>query len=177
MPTFCANLQTDPENCNACGAPCMFDQQCIGGTCRSPKRAFVTSTLQTGAMGGLNGADGICQMRANGAGFSGTYRAWLSDATTDAYCRMHNLGGRRAQSCGQAVLPVSAGPWVRPDGLAFAPRIDRLMAPTYALFNPASLDESATPLPVSAMAWSATDNTGAFKPVFATTAVTPTDSR
>ena len=41
---------------------------------------FATSTRHTGNLGGLAGAHAICQQLAAGAGLTGTYRAWLSDA-------------------------------------------------------------------------------------------------
>jgi len=44
------------------------------------KTVFVTSTLHKGNLGGLAGADAICQARADAAGLGGTYFAWLSDA-------------------------------------------------------------------------------------------------
>jgi hypothetical protein len=46
-----------------------------------PCRVFVTSTAQQGNLGGLGGADAICQNLATVAGLPGTYLAWLSDAT------------------------------------------------------------------------------------------------
>jgi len=72
------NLQTDPDNCGACGNTC-DSGGCASGECY--KRVFVTSTTHNGAMGGLAGADAICQARATAAGLSGTYMAWLSDST------------------------------------------------------------------------------------------------
>lgn len=45
----------------------------------APKRVFITSGMLTGAMGGLAGADAVCQSLADGAGLTGTYLAWLSD--------------------------------------------------------------------------------------------------
>jgi hypothetical protein len=42
------------------------------------KVVFVTSTTTTGNTGGLTGADAICQQRANVAGLTGTFKAWLS---------------------------------------------------------------------------------------------------
>jgi len=42
------------------------------------KRIFVTSTTHNGNLGGVNGADNICQNRADAAGLSGTYKAWVS---------------------------------------------------------------------------------------------------
>ncbi len=42
------------------------------------RRVFVTSTTYSGNLGGLSGADAKCQTRAQAAGLSGTYKAWLS---------------------------------------------------------------------------------------------------
>ncbi len=44
---------------------------------------FVTSTIHTGNLDGVAGADSICQERAAEAGLSGTFKAWISDDTTD----------------------------------------------------------------------------------------------
>ena len=46
------------------------------------KIVFVTSERYDGALGGLDGADAICQEHADSAGLLGTYRAWLSNSTT-----------------------------------------------------------------------------------------------
>jgi cysteine-rich repeat protein len=43
--------------------------------------AFATSSVHTGDLGGLAGADAICNMRAQEAALPGTYMAWLSTAT------------------------------------------------------------------------------------------------
>ena len=43
---------------------------------------FVTSKLYTGKLGGIAGADAICQQLAEDAGLPGIYYAWLSDSTT-----------------------------------------------------------------------------------------------
>ena len=70
---------TAPELCNG-----GVDDDCNSATpdsCSINKRVFATSTLQTGNMGGLAGADAKCQARAAAAGLSGTYKAWLSDGT------------------------------------------------------------------------------------------------
>jgi hypothetical protein len=68
-----------------------------------PNRVFVTSTVTTGAFGGIAGGDAICAARATAAGLSGTFIAYLSDSTTDAPSR---LAGSRG--------------WVRVDGAPFA---------------------------------------------------------
>ncbi|MBN9163842.1 MAG: hypothetical protein J0I07_22935 [Myxococcales bacterium] len=50
-------------------------------TCNRRYRVFVTSTSYDGNLGGLSGADAKCQVHADAAGLSGTFKAWLSDAT------------------------------------------------------------------------------------------------
>jgi len=44
------------------------------------KSVFVTSNTYTGNMGGVSGADAICQMHADAAGLPGQYQAWLSNS-------------------------------------------------------------------------------------------------
>jgi len=46
------------------------------------KRVFITSTSSNGNMGGLSGADNICQTRAGAGGLSGTWKAWLSGGSS-----------------------------------------------------------------------------------------------
>jgi hypothetical protein len=67
----------------------------------APKpRAFVTSTsysgdLKTAGAGssGLDGADKLCQAASTAAGLAGTFKAWLSDSTTNAIDRLTDVGG------------------------------------------------------------------------------------
>lgn len=47
-------------------------------------RIFVTSESYAGNLGGLSGADEICQQHADDAGLEDTYKAILSDSTDDA---------------------------------------------------------------------------------------------
>ena len=58
-----------------------------------PSIVFVTSTTHTGALGGLSGADAICQGIANGAPLPGTYKAWLSDSTGTPDTRFYKSPG------------------------------------------------------------------------------------
>jgi hypothetical protein len=71
------------------------DLVCIDDACsKNPKTVFVTSkAIMGGAMGGLAGADAFCQMLAASANVSGTYRAWLSDATGSPTTRFSEDGG------------------------------------------------------------------------------------
>ena len=50
------------------------------GTGKCSTTVFTTSTTQNGDLGGLSGADALCQDLADSAGLSGTYLAWLADA-------------------------------------------------------------------------------------------------
>ena len=121
-----------------------------GGSATSPANvAFVTSTTYTANLGGIAGADAKCQARANAAGLPGTFKAWISDSTTDAYCHIHNLTGTKASKCGLSVLPVAAGPWVRTDGLPFAPAIGELTATSHVVYTPLNYDEFGHLFPTS----------------------------
>jgi hypothetical protein len=56
-----------------------------------PKRVFVTSNAYSGDLGGLAGADAICQDLASKALLDGTYKAWLSSTTTTAASRLTHV--------------------------------------------------------------------------------------
>ena len=53
----------------------------------NPCKVFVTSTVHDGNLGGLVGADAICNSLASAAGLAGTYKAWLSDGSGWPRCR------------------------------------------------------------------------------------------
>jgi hypothetical protein len=55
--------------------------------------AFVTSTRHSGDLGGLEGADRICNDLAKAAKLPGTYVAWLSDSSVDAQERIGSANG------------------------------------------------------------------------------------
>jgi hypothetical protein len=50
-------------------------------------RVFVTRDTYSGALGGLSGADAICQKIANDTGLGGSWKAWLSNRTTSVASR------------------------------------------------------------------------------------------
>jgi cysteine-rich repeat protein len=56
------------------------------------KRVFLTSTAYSGDLGGLDGADAICNDLATEVGLSGTYKAWLSDSFTSVSERFTHTG-------------------------------------------------------------------------------------
>lgn len=132
------------------------------------RRAFVTSSTHTGNLGGLAGADAICQQRASEALLpnAGGYVAYISDSTTDAYCHVHGLIGKRASNCGQATLPADVGPWVRTDGFPFAARIDEALAPTGHVYAPPCHDELGDPVGIWVQYWTSTVDTGEVHPTF-----------
>jgi hypothetical protein len=52
------------------------------------KVAFVTSQVYTGNLGGIAGADAKCQMLAGAAHLTGSFQAWLGNATVSASSRL-----------------------------------------------------------------------------------------
>jgi len=91
------------------------------------RRGFVTSVTGTGNLASWAGAtgataldkgDSICRARATAATLPNptTYRAWLSTSTTDAYCHVQGLTGKKATGCGGGVQP-GAGPWYLSNGI------------------------------------------------------------
>lgn len=137
-----------------------------GITCTKLRVMFTTSTMGNGAlsswgadangMAGLAAADAVCAARATAGGLTGTFKAWMSDNTDDAYCRAHNATGKKAGNCNGAVPSPTAGPWVRAaagvaGALAVAPTIDRLLAPnlvTYYSMNYSEVGDLITSGPV-----------------------------
>ena len=49
---------------------------------------FATSTAHDGNLNGLNGADAICQARADAASLPGSYKAWLSSSSVAVSSRL-----------------------------------------------------------------------------------------
>ncbi|MFW6087611.1 MAG: hypothetical protein ACODAG_10440, partial [Myxococcota bacterium] len=111
--------------------------------------AFVTSTLQAPRdLGGLDGADALCNERAAAAGLPrpDSYVAWLSTADTDARDR---LSGSRG--------------WVRVDGRPVADTVERLT--NGILYYPIALDElGSRPSTSAARVATGTKNDGRADP-------------
>jgi hypothetical protein len=84
--------------------------------------AFATSTVQTGNLGGLAGADALCNSLADDAGIGGSYVAWLSISTTTAFSRVESVPG-----------------WVAVDGTPIATQPSDLA--TASILSPIGLDE------------------------------------
>ena len=75
----------------------------------APNIVFITSATSSADVGGLAGADSLCEAEANQAGLPGSYVAWLSTSSVDARDRLTGASG-----------------WVRPDGLPVAATIEDL---------------------------------------------------
>ncbi len=103
----------------------------------------LSSWADAGGDTGLAAGDAICQARADAAGLTGNFAAWLSDDNDDAYCRIHNLTGKKSANCGQSSLPVAAGPWVRTDGFPFGESINQLLN-SGTVYTPVRYDEFGT---------------------------------
>lgn len=170
-----AMSNTCDPNATAVGMGCICKAGYVGdgNTCTKLKVAFTTSITGSGnilsgwgvsAATGLLAADAVCQARANAAGLTGTFVAWLSDSQNDAYCRVQGFAGKKSNNCGLGSLPVAAGPWVRPlDFKPVAPTIDKLLAPNRQLFYAMDVNESGAAISGSAdRVWTATDDTGAY---------------
>ena len=115
------------------------------------KTVFVTSTdngdLKTegGGATGLEGADNICNLRAQEAALAGTYTAWLSDTLTDAKDRIT-----------QSVIP-----YLRTDDVRIADDFADLTAcAPNCLQAPLRVDETGAPGRDDPV-WTATDPLGA----------------
>ena len=81
-----ANCGTDGALCAACPSDDVCTAEGVCGpppTCGTggPCLVFVTSVTPNGNLGGLDGADALCQSLAAANNLPGAYRAWLSDET------------------------------------------------------------------------------------------------
>lgn len=116
---------------------------------------------------GLAAADEICIKLATDAGLdnAGNFVAWMSDSNDDAYCRVHNLTGKKSSNCGQESLPVSAGPWARTDGKPFAPSVEFLTDHDRVVYHPLWTDQAGSEIAVDhfTAAWTGTDRTGSYR--------------
>ncbi len=69
----------------------LFDDGLANASCPPIKRVFVTTSRYSGNLGGLSGADTLCQAHADGASggaLGGTWVAWLSTGVVNAKDRI-----------------------------------------------------------------------------------------
>jgi hypothetical protein len=64
---------------------------------------FLTSDEHDGNLGGLEGADAICQGKAQAAGLTGTFKAWLSDSSETAADRLTHSSVSYIDTRGQVI--------------------------------------------------------------------------
>jgi hypothetical protein len=89
-----APANADPVCSNGtCGFACHTGYVSSGSGCIVPQYVFATSGTYMGNLGGLAGADATCQSLATAAGLAGTFKAWLSDTTTNAADRLSHGSG------------------------------------------------------------------------------------
>ena len=83
------------------------------------KIIFVTSTKHTGNLGGLSGADSICQNLAKTAGLPGNFQAVMSDSTTNAKDRFYFASGVSIQLVDDTLVANGSDElWDAPAGVA-----------------------------------------------------------
>jgi hypothetical protein len=147
--TYTITVKTNPigQRCtitNSSGSSNGTDVSNVAINCITHNIVFVTSTSQTGNLGGLAGADAICAARAAAAGLPGTYIAWLSTSGTSTINAKDRLGSARG--------------WIRPDGLPFVDTVDDLTSGK--IFYPPRLDEFGNDVGKQAATFTATTDTG-----------------
>lgn len=108
----------------------------------SARRVFITSTTYNGNLGGLAGGDQKCQTRADAAGLSGTWKAWLSDDNTSVSDRLTHNNDQ----------------YVRLDGQAIANNWDDLI--DGSLIRPININESGVLLGDGFSVWTGTTAAG-----------------
>jgi hypothetical protein len=143
----CADVvpATDPDGeCNA-GATC------FNGSCMQGRVVFVTSTAYNGNLGGLSGADAICQNHAAMACLPGTYLPWLSTGAASPSTR----------------FTQSSIPYRRVDGIPIAVNYNNLV--DGSIDAPINLDQHGNVPPAAnfecgpgiiTMVWSGTNTSG-----------------
>lgn len=107
-------------------------------------RVFVSSTTPTGNLGGVAGADALCNQLATAAKLGGSYRAWVSVSGADAIDHI-----------------TSPGPWKLVTGELVAADKTKLASGT--LSHLIDKDEKgATPPPAEDRVWTATGGNGRY---------------
>lgn len=115
----------------------------------TPNIVFVTSLTYDGNLGGLAGADQVCQARATAAGLpQNTYKAWLSTSTENAIDRLGSARG-----------------WVRVDGKPFADTKADITGGK--IYHPIRVDETGAFVNDTSQlhVWTGTSKDGTLDPV------------
>jgi hypothetical protein len=135
------------------------------------RRAFVTSVAgngklaswpDSGGFAGVAAGDAVCRARAAAAGLpnAGAYRAWLSTASTDAYCHVQGRTGKKADGCSGS--PQPAGPWFDVGGNGnLTGTLAELTSSDPRIFRPVLWNEFGNPLGEGDRYWTGTVSNGA----------------
>jgi len=141
-----AAKQTDPNGQQDSGSPIITTTADAGdgGGVGGPKKAFVSSTLVTGNIGGVIGADALCNNAAKAANLPGVYVAWVSTQNSNAIDRV-----------------TANGPWQLVDGTqVFATKAELTGANLAQRFNK---DEKGNVPPAAEdRVWTGTGANGRF---------------
>jgi cysteine-rich repeat protein len=124
------------DNGDGCSAGCTIEQGNVN-------YVFLTSKTYTADMGGLQGADDLCNAAAADGNLPGTYVALLSTSNVDAKDR----------------IAVASG-WVRTDGLPFGNTSDDIFV-THEIFYPVATDEYGANV-VGGAPWTGTLTDGTY---------------
>jgi hypothetical protein len=112
-----------------------------GGACR----VFISSTVIPGyEIGGLLGADDVCNNLAQDAGLPGTYKAWVSNVFGSPASRFHQ----------------NAGPYVLTDGTRIANNWSDLT--DGSLLAPIKVMENGQPYAENYLVWTGTEASGTW---------------
>jgi hypothetical protein len=122
------------------------DPECLlardGDESTGSYKVFITSTTYDGDLNGVSGAHTKCQQRANAAGLTGTFKAWISRPGDDP-----SIQFSREQN-----------PYVLVDDTMIATDWDDLVDGFLAA--PINVDEYGNTVPVPWLAWTNTDTDG-----------------
>jgi hypothetical protein len=100
------DLVNDSTNCGVCGHVCNVGT-CMASECQHV--AFVAGPVPSaGDLGGINGADAICQTAASSAGLQGRFLAWLGTPTSAPKDRFFKANRPYVLRSGQVVAPTFA---------------------------------------------------------------------
>lgn len=135
----CATLGFDGGSLACDGPTCHFNTS----GCFRNKIAFATSAPYDGNLGGLDGADAVCNAHAFAGGLAGTYRAWLADGTGSPSTRFIQ----------------SSQPYELVDGTLVANNWADLTDGT--LQNPINRDENGTTVSTPTTVWTNVTTAGA----------------
>jgi len=128
---------------NTCGTSAASNAIMVTTPTNTGMRVFITSQSYNANLGGVTGADNICQGVANNAGLGGSWKAWISQSGSSPSTR----------------FTQSSTPYILLNGTVIANNWADLTDGTLA--NPINIDENGQ-VQTSVSAWSNTTISGTF---------------